>query len=287
MGVPPADHHRPPGRLPGPRLRPAPSLPPQERAVLTALAGLIAQALDRAHLYDAQHQLARNLQAGLLPRTLPDVPGLEVAARYLPAGHGTGIGGDFYDFIRLDETNAAAAIGDVQGHNVQAATLMGQVRTAVHAGAGASPGEVLARTNRLLADLDPGLFTSCTYIDIDVARHHACLATAGHPPPILRHPDGHTEVLHLEPGLLLGIDRAAEYPTTEIALPPGTVLALYTDGLVEAPGVGIGDAIQSLADQLARIRTPNMEALADSLVDDVRRSALRSDDVALLLIHSR
>ncbi|MEW2048806.1 SpoIIE family protein phosphatase [Streptomyces sp. NPDC005476] len=266
--------------------RPHP-FPPQERAVLTALAGLIAQALDRAHLYDAQHQLARNLQAGLLPRTLPDVPGLEVAARYLPAGHGTGIGGDFYDFIRLDETNAAAAIGDVQGHNVQAATLMGQVRTAVHAGAGAPPGEVLARTNRLLADLDLGLFTSCTYIDIDVARHHACLATAGHPPPVLRHPDGHTEVLHLEPGLLLGIDRAAEYPTTEIALPPGTVLALYTDGLVEAPGVAIGDAIQSLADQLARTRTPTMEALADSLVDDVRRSALRSDDVALLLIHSR
>ncbi|MEU1193466.1 SpoIIE family protein phosphatase [Streptomyces sp. NPDC005859] len=260
---------------------------PQERAVLTALAGLIAQALDRARLYDAEHQLARNLQAGLLPRTLPSVPGLEVAARYLPAGHGMGIGGDFYDFIRLDETTAAAAIGDVQGHNVQAATLMGQVRTAVHAGAGAPPGEVLARTNRLLTDLDTGLFTSCTYVDLDVAHHHACLATAGHPPPILRHPDGHTEALPLQPGLLLGIDPTAGYPTTEISLPPGAVLALYTDGLVEAPGVDIEDAIHSLVEQLARARTRSMEALADTLVDHARQSAPRSDDIALLLIHSR
>ncbi|MFD9391704.1 SpoIIE family protein phosphatase [Streptomyces sp. NPDC060000] len=260
---------------------------PQERAVLTALAGLIAQALDRAHLYDAEHQLARNLQAGLLPRTLPSVPGLEVAARYLPAGRGMGIGGDFYDFIRLDETTAAAAIGDVQGHNVQAATLMGQVRTAVHATAGAPPGEVLARTNRLLTDLDPGLFTSCTYIALDMARHHACLATAGHPPPILRHPDGHTEVVPLQPGLLLGIDPAADYPTTEISLSPGTVLALYTDGLVEAPGVDIEDAIHSLADRLAQASTQNMQALADTLVGHAPRSAPRSDDIALLLIHAR
>ncbi|WP_455569998.1 SpoIIE family protein phosphatase [Streptomyces rishiriensis] len=265
--------------------RPHP-FPPQERSVLTALAGLIAQALDRAHLYDAEHHLARNLQAGLLPHALPHVPGLEVAARYLPAGRGTGIGGDFYDFIRLDETTAAAAIGDVQGHNVQAATLMGQVRTAVHATAGAPPGEVLARTNRLLTDLDPGLFTSCTYIALDTVRHHARLATAGHPPPLLRHPDGRTEVLPLEPGLLLGIDPTADYPTTEIVLPPGAVLALYTDGLVEAPGVDLEDAIHRLADTLARADTAGIEDLADHLVQHAGPSAPHSDDIALLLIRS-
>ncbi|MEH0474225.1 SpoIIE family protein phosphatase [Streptomyces sp. B21-097] len=262
------------------------SFAPQERSVLTALAGLIAQALDRAHLYDAEHHLARNLQAGLLPHALPRVPGLEVAARYLPAGRGTGIGGDFYDFIRLDATTAAAAIGDVQGHNVQAATLMGQVRTAVHATAGAPPGEVLARTNRLLTDLDPGLFTSCTYIALDTARHHACLATAGHPPPLLRHPDGRAEVLPLTPGLLLGIDPTADYPTTEISLPPGAVLALYTDGLVEAPGVDLGDAIHRLADALARADATSMEDLADHLIGHTGPSASHSDDIALLLIRS-
>ncbi|GGR96286.1 hypothetical protein GCM10010269_38860 [Streptomyces humidus] len=262
------------------------SFPPQERAVLTALAGLIAQALDRAHLYDAEHHLARDLQAGLLPHALPRVPGLEVAARYLPAGRGTGIGGDFYDFIRLDENTAAAAIGDVQGHNVQAATLMGQVRTAVHATAGAPPGEVLARTNRLLTDLDPGLFTSCTYIALDTARHRARLATAGHPPPLLRHPDGRTEVLPLTPGLLLGIDPTAEYPTTEISLPRGALLALYTDGLVEAPGVDLDDAIHRLAGALARADATSLEDLADHLVEDSGPPASHSDDIALLLVRS-
>ncbi|MEU9991435.1 SpoIIE family protein phosphatase [Streptomyces sp. NPDC048045] len=258
--------------------------PPQERSALTSTAGLIAQALDRARLYDAKHQLARNLQASLLPHTLPRIAGLDVAARYLPASRGMGIGGDFYDLIRLDETSAAAAIGDVQGHNVQAATLMGQVRTAVHATAGVPPGEVLARTNRLLTDLDAGLFTSCLYLDLDLARHRACLATAGHLPPILRHPDGRTEVVDLPPGILLGIDPAADYPTTQIPLPPGSVIALYTDGLVESPGSDIEDAIASLADRLGHTRGRTMDDLATSLIGDAQPSASRSDDIALLLI---
>ncbi|MGN9755820.1 SpoIIE family protein phosphatase [Streptomyces sp. SD31] len=265
--------------------RPHP-FPPEERAVLTSLAGLIAQALDRARLYDANHELAHSLQAGLLPHALPHMPRLDVAARYLPAGRGMEIGGDFYDLIRLDDTTAAAAIGDVQGHNVQAAALMGQVRTAVHAMAGSPPGEVLARTNRLLTDLDPGLFTSCLYVHLDLAHHSACLASAGHPPPVLRHPDGHTEVLRPPPGLLLGIDPAATYPAIEIALPPGAVLLLYTDGLVEVPGVDLDEVTDALAARLAGAGTLEVEALADTLVHDAREYAHRSDDVALLLIHA-
>ncbi|ALO95365.1 phosphatase [Streptomyces hygroscopicus subsp. limoneus] len=260
------------------------AFPAEERSVLTSSAGLIAQALDRARLHDATQQLAHDLQAGLLPRTLPRVPGLDVAARYLPSSYGMDVGGDFYDLIRLDEAAAAATIGDVQGHNVQAATLMGQVRTAVHASAGAPPGEVLARTNRLLTDLDAGLFTSCLYADLDLARHSACLATAGHPPPILRHPDGRTEIVELPPGLLLGIDPAADYPTATIPLLPGAVLVLYTDGLVEAPGTDIEDAIRALAGRLAHARNQPVDALADTLVTGAQHTAARSDDVALLLI---
>ncbi|MGW1669807.1 SpoIIE family protein phosphatase [Streptomyces sp. NPDC002324] len=261
---------------------------PDERGVLTSAAGLIAQALDRARLYDANHQLARDLQAGLLPHALPRVAGLDVAARYLPATLGMDIGGDFYDLIRLGPTTAAAAIGDVQGHNVNAAALMGQVRTAVHATAGAAPDEVLTRTNRLLTDLDPDLFTSCLYVHLDLSAHTACLATAGHPPPLLRHPDGRTEALHLPPGLLLGIDPDAGYASTEIPLSPGSVLALYTDGLVEAPGIDIDDAVDALARALARADPAGpraMDAVADTLVQHARRSAPRSDDIALLLIH--
>ncbi|BBJ45992.1 hypothetical protein SSPO_087100 [Streptomyces antimycoticus] len=258
---------------------------PDERAVLTSLAGLIAQALDRARLYDAEHQLAHGLQSGLLPAALPTVPGLEVAARYLPTARGMDIGGDFYDLIRCDATTVAAAIGDVQGHSVNAAALMGQVRTAVHATAGAHPGEVLARTNRLLTDLDPGLFTSCLYAHIDLARHVAHLATAGHPPPLLRHPDGHTEVLHLPPGLLLGIEPNADYPATEIPLPPGAVLALYTDGLVESPDVDLDDATTHLADQLTQARGQSMDTLADTLIHHDPHTDPHSDDIALLLLH--
>lgn len=100
------------------------------------------------------------MQTGLLPHTLPRLPGFDVVARYRPAGHGMDIGSDFYDLIVCTPTTAAAVIGDVQGHKTTAAALMGQVRTAVHAYAAttrASPGEVLACTNRLLVDLDPGL----------------------------------------------------------------------------------------------------------------------------------
>ncbi|MEV0411383.1 SpoIIE family protein phosphatase [Streptomyces sp. NPDC050448] len=261
---------------------------PGERAVLTSIAGLIAQALDRARIYDSTHQLARSLQTGLLPHALPRIPHLEVAARYLAAAYGLEIGGDFYDLIRIDDTTVAAAIGDVQGHNVNAAALMGQVRAAVHATAGAPPAEVLARTNRLLTDLEPGLFTSCLYAHIDLAARTAHLATAGHPPPLLRHADGPTEMLHLPPGLLLGIDPDASYTAVEITFTPATLLALYTDGLVEVPGEDLEEAIAAVA---ARITgTPEdrlLGDLADDLIDHARSGAPRTDDIALLLLRSQ
>ncbi|CAL9352357.1 SpoIIE family protein phosphatase [Streptomyces sp. Tu 3180] len=262
--------------------RPHP-FPPGERAVLTSLAGLVGQALDRARLYDSKHDLAHRLQSALLPHSLPRVPGLRVAARYLPAARGLGIGGDFYDLIRLDQRTAAAAIGDVQGHDVDAAALMGQVRTAVHAHAtvGAPPDDVLAATNRLLTDLDPGLFTSCLYVHLDLARRRACLATAGHPPPLLRHADGRTELLRVPPGLLLGIDPDTRYPTLEFPLPLGCVLVLYTDGLVEAPGVDLDDAAAALAGLVEHAGPTDLDAMADTLV---RHAPSPGDDIALLLI---
>ncbi|AEN13439.1 MULTISPECIES: SpoIIE family protein phosphatase [unclassified Streptomyces] len=259
---------------------------PEERALLTSIAGLLAQALDRARLYDTKDRLAHSLQAHLLPHTLPRVAGLDIAARYLPATRGMGIGGDFYDLIRLDATTAAAAIGDVQGHNVNAAALMGQVRTAVHASAGAPPDEVLARTNRLLTDLDPDLFTSCLYVHLDLAGHRARLATAGHPAPLLRQPDGRTEALDLPAGLLLGIDPASRYPTAEIPLPPGAALALFTDGLVEAPGVDFDHATAALAEHFALALDQPMESVADTLVRYAKRCTPGTDDIALLLINA-
>jgi serine phosphatase RsbU (regulator of sigma subunit)/PAS domain-containing protein len=261
---------------------------PDERAELTALAGMIAQALERARLHDANVQVARGLQRGLLPRHLPPVPGLEVVARYLPAKHTQEVGGDFYDLIDFGAHGAAAVIGDVQGHNVQAAALMGQIRTTVHshARAGASPEEVLAHTNQLLLELKSDLFCSCLYVRLDVSAQRAFLASAGHPPPILRHSTHHAEVLDLPPGLLLGVEEEPRFQTVEVPLPPGAVLALYTDGLVERPNVDLGQSIDLLADQLAEAEDESLDMLADTIVKRAQETAVpqNSDDIALLLI---
>ncbi|SFD02875.1 SpoIIE family protein phosphatase [Streptomyces aidingensis] len=258
----------------------------EQRDSLAALSGLIAQALERARLYDTKHRLAHALQTGLLPRDLPRPPGLEVAFRYLPATHGMDIGGDFYDLVQLGDTFLGAVIGDVQGHNVTAAALMGQVRTAVraYAASGASPAEVLGRTNRLLTGLGPELFTSCLYVSLDLARHKAHMATAGHPPPVLRHPDGRTETVELPPGLLLGIDPDVRYTTTELPLTPGTLLALYTDGLIEVPDEHLDESLHTFARTLGREGETDLETLADTLLHGTRPEGERTDDIALLLL---
>ncbi|MGW3288550.1 SpoIIE family protein phosphatase [Streptomyces sp. NPDC001002] len=261
--------------------------PADERAVLTSLGGLIAQALERAQLYDAKHQLAHGLQEALLPSTLPSLPGIEAAARYLPATQGMEIGGDFYDLVPSHGV-AAAVIGDVQGHNVTAAGLMGQIRTAVRAytTVGQAPEDVMRSTNRLLIDLGADLFASCLYLRLDPARGRAVMARAGHPPPLLRRPDGRVRVLDLAGGPLLGIDEAATYPTTEVDLAPGSVLALYTDGLIESPGVDIEDALADLGELLTSSGDLPLEELADHLVQHSAAARERVDDVALLLLRA-
>ncbi|MGW3147057.1 SpoIIE family protein phosphatase [Streptomyces sp. NPDC001177] len=257
-----------------------------ERAVLTSLAGLMAQALDRAHLYDTQHRLVAELQRALLPGSLPALPGLEVAARYLPAGHGIEVGGDFYDLLRLDDTTAAAVIGDVEGHSIAAAALMGQVRTAVHAhaSAGATPDQVLARTNRLLIDLDSDLLVACLYAHVDLRRGELTLASAGHVPPLLCHAPQQARILDFEPGPLLGIDTHAQYPLTATPLPAGSIVALYTDGLVERPGTNPAQVTNDLAHHLAHADHDNLECLIDSLVHHAWPTGQRTDDVTVLLL---
>lgn len=256
-----------------------------ERAFLTSLGGLIAQALERARLYDAKHRLAHGLQSALLPHSLPALTGLEVAARYLPGTQGMDIGGDFYDLIRT-AGGAGAVIGDVQGHNVAAAGLMGQVRTAVRAytAVGQAPGKVIESTNRLLIDLDAELLASCVYLHLDLAGHRIMLSRAGHPQPLLRDPDGRVHVLDLAGGPLLGVDPSAVYPTTAVPLRPGSVLVLYTDGLIEAPGVDIDAALADLAALLGRATDEPLETLADSLISHATGTGQRTDDTALLLL---
>ncbi len=176
------------------------------------------------------------LQRTLLPRRLPRLPGAEAVARYLPTISGLEVGGDWYDVIPLPDNHVALVIGDVQGHNASAATLMGQMRTALRAYAveGHPPDVVVSRANRLLVDLESDLFATCCYVDIDMEEGSAWCVRAGHLPPVLRHPDGRTETLDVEGGPPLGVVAQADYPMSPLGLQPGTVLALTTDGLVES-----------------------------------------------------
>ncbi|MCW8381812.1 SpoIIE family protein phosphatase [Streptomyces justiciae] len=262
----------------------------EERSVLTALAGLIAHAMEKAQRYESEAALARGLQQALLPRRLTDHPLVETAGRYLPGTQGMEVGGDWYDVVESGD-GLALVIGDVQGHGVQAAATMGQLRSAVRAFALSDrpPDEVMSGTNRLLIDLDPGQFASCCYIRLDPATGLARAARAGHPPPLLRNPDGSTRVLDLPGGVVLGVDADARYPVTELQVEPGAVLALYTDGLVERPGVDIDDGISALRVALTRAGNPStrLADLSDRLTTAARHTAERPDDIALLLATRR
>ncbi|MER5873024.1 SpoIIE family protein phosphatase [Streptomyces sp. NPDC002044] len=258
---------------------------PEERTVLTALAGLIAQALQRARRYDSEAALARGLQAALLPHRLPVREHVQTVGRYLPGTLGMDVGGDWYDVVETGSGLLALVIGDVQGHGVAAAATMGQLRSAVRAFAltGSSPEEVMSGTNQLLIDLDPGQFASCCYVLLDPETGAARAVRAGHPQPLLRHPDGRTEVLDLAGGVVLGIDPEASYPVTELCLETGSVLALYTDGLVEKPGTDIDVGVERLRLSLAAARPTPLTETADRLIGEAGSTVDRPDDTALLL----
>ncbi|MFE1313266.1 SpoIIE family protein phosphatase [Streptomyces sp. NPDC058755] len=255
---------------------------PDERALLTASAGLAGQALLRAHAFDAEHELVGMLQRTLLPRRLPRLPGAVAVARYLPTTAGLEVGGDWYDVIPLADNHVAFVIGDVQGHNAGAATLMGQMRTALRAYAaeGHTPDVVVAHANRLLLDMETDLFATCCYVDVDMEQGTAWCVRAGHLPPVLRHPDGTTEIVEAEGGPPLGVLTQAEFPITPLRLQPGTVLALTTDGLVESAETDIDAGLDRLTSELAAADPGHLGLVADALLT----GAHRGDDVALLLM---
>ncbi|WP_251096083.1 SpoIIE family protein phosphatase [Streptomyces sp. Caat 7-52] len=255
---------------------------PDERALLTACAALTGQALLRAHAFDAEHELVGMLQRTLLPRRLPRLPGAVAVARYLPTTAGLEVGGDWYDVIPLADHHVALVIGDVQGHNAGAATLMGQMRTALRAYAaeGHAPDVVVAHANRLLLEMETDLFATCAYVDVDMEQGTAWCVRAGHLQPVLRHPDGTVEILQTEGGPPLGVLAQADFPMTPLRLQPGTVIALTTDGLVESADADLDAGMDRLARELAATDPAHLGLVADALLT----GAHRGDDVALLLM---
>lgn len=261
----------------------------EERALLVSAAGLLAQSLQRARMYESEHTLARDLQRGLLPRGPLVAPGVTIAARYRPVTSGLEIGGDFYDAIDLADGRVALVIGDVQGHNPIAASLMGRLRTVVHAYAreGHGPAEVMARANRWLAelntDVDLAMFATCCFLVIDPARGELEMCRAGHPGPALVTPGGSPVLLDHGDDLVLGVDAGEEYSTVAVAVPPGSLLALATDGLLDDDGTDPGCNVRALLSVLGAGLGDEPERLADRLLASQRRPTRHGDDIALMV----
>ncbi|MBO8191341.1 SpoIIE family protein phosphatase [Streptomyces oryzae] len=256
---------------------------PEERSLLTATASLAGQALVRARAVDAEHELATMLQRSLLPRRLPALPGGVAVARYLPATAGLEVGGDWYDVIPLTDGQVAFVIGDVQGHSAAAATIMGQMRTAIRAYAveGHAPDVVVSHANRLLVDMETDLFATVCYVALDMEEGNAWFVRAGHLPPVVRDPEGRTVELQAEVGPPLGVVAEAEFTMAAAAFAPGSVLALTTDGLVESSHLDVEEGMRRVGDSLAAADPADPDRMADALLGSAAR---RDDDVALLLL---
>ncbi|MFD3969849.1 SpoIIE family protein phosphatase [Streptomyces cyaneofuscatus] len=263
---------------------------PDERNLLMALGTSIAQSLQRAMLYEQEHDLAEGLQQAMLPRRIPAVPGAQVAVRYRSARLGRDIGGDWYDLIPLPGGRVGAVIGDVQGHDTHAAAVMGQLRIVLRAYAaeGHSPATVMARASVFLHELDTDRFATCTYAEVDLTTGVVQVVRAGHVDPLVRDVDGSCRRMPAEGGLPLGLSAEfgrLEYPVGTAELDPGQTMILFTDGLVELPGSDLDEGMQLLT-ALVSNGPQNLQKLADDLCDavDVRGG---QDDVALLLLRRR
>ncbi|MEU0947815.1 SpoIIE family protein phosphatase [Streptomyces canus] len=285
---------------------------PDERSVLTTVARMLAQALSRAGLAESERELTDGLQRSMLPTLGPEIPGMTVAARYVPTGGGLQVGGDWYDMIPLPggtsrttsgQGRFALVIGDVQGHDVRAAGLMGQLRIALRAYAseGHRPDAVLSRASRFLHGMayggdDPSdvRFATCLYVEVDPATGILEVARAGHPEPATRKADGTVLARRTAGGLPLGIDPDADYPTTRIALEPGETLLLCTDGLIETGGHDFETGWKRIR-TILEAHAGDLEELADALIQAVHGPSShhttgpladrREDDIAVLLLH--
>lgn len=261
-----------------------------ERNLLMALGTSIAQSLQRAMLYEQEHDLAEGLQQAMLPRRIPAVPGAQVAVRYRSARLGRDIGGDWYDLIPLPGGRVGAVIGDVQGHDTHAAAVMGQLRIVLRAYAaeGHSPATVMARASVFLHELDTDRFATCTYAEVDLTTGVVQVVRAGHVDPLVRDVDGSCRRMPSEGGLPLGLSAEfgrLEYPVGTVELDPGQTMILFTDGLVELPGSDLDEGMQLLTGLVAN-GPQELQKLADQLCDAVDERG-GQDDVAVLLLRRR
>ncbi|MGW1183432.1 GAF domain-containing SpoIIE family protein phosphatase [Streptomyces drozdowiczii] len=269
-------------------------LAPTEEAVLTTVAGYVSQAVERTRFVANRLSTAEQLQAAMLTE-LPDVPGLDMAALYLPAADQDMVGGDWYDAYPLPTASPATrpalmlSIGDVIGHDVQAATVMGQIRSMLRQASlddpAHSPATALNAIDRAIDTLPLGLGATAVHarLDLDDNRWRLTWSNAGHPPPLLHTPDGGVASLDDHDLILLGTSDDPPRHDHTRDLPPGSVLLLYTDGLVERRDADIDAGTAHTAAVLARHADKPLPLLLDALAKGLAEIPQR-DDVAVLVV---
>ncbi|MFJ8006561.1 SpoIIE family protein phosphatase [Streptomyces fagopyri] len=274
-----------------------------DAAVAQELSSRAAVCIDNARRFTEQQNAALTLQRSLLPSAASDLPAVEVACRYLPASGEPGIGGDWFDVIPLSGNRVALVVGDVVGHGIHAAASMGRLRAAVRtlASLDLEPDEVVARLDDLVSLLageleantdgngsaiEQMIGATCVYAVYDPVSRHCSLARAGHPAPVVTTPDGQVTVLDLPAGPPLGLG-GLPFETYDLDLPEGSLLTLYTNGLLEARNGDIDAALDHLHECLAHSADP-LDSTCHAVIEALLpKEHLPTDDIALLIARTR
>jgi anti-sigma regulatory factor (Ser/Thr protein kinase)/putative methionine-R-sulfoxide reductase with GAF domain len=255
--------------------------------LLRVAADRAAMAIDRAGMSEQRH-LAEALQRTLMPATLPDAPGVRIAGRYRPALSGAQLGGDWYDTFDLPDGRVAMVVGDVVGRGVPAATLLTQMRTAVRAFAseGHRPADVAGRLNDLLLRERDQRTATVAYLALDHETSRVTAVSAGHLPPLLIDAEGAADFLDLPSGPPVGAARIARYREAQFDVPLGSLLLLYTDGLVERREEPLDTGLERLRTIAAAAESSSPLAFCDALLSDILRDVEHEDDVALIALQT-
>ena len=247
------------------------------------MVGTVQDVTERREL-EREHRIAEILQQALLPERLPQLVGIGLAARYVPAEEGSAAGGDWYDVIELSDGGVALVIGDVAGHGTEAASVMGQVRMAVRAFSleGHAPRVVVGRVHDLLRSLYEGeQMVTMLYLIVDPTTWEATMVNAGHPPPLLLDPRGGATFLESPTGLPVGLNWNLPYEESTALLRPGATLVLYTDGLIDRRDVEVGEGLDRLLEAATDTVGMDIDRLCGMLLEALV-PADASDDVAIL-----
>ncbi|MEU1571345.1 SpoIIE family protein phosphatase [Streptomyces collinus] len=264
------------------------SFTPVDLPLIEDIARRAGLALDNARLYQRQRKVAETMQNHLLPQ-MPGVSGLQMTVRYLPAPDASQVGGDWYDAFPLSDASTALAIGDVVGHDLEAAAGMAQVRNMLRAYAWSQhepPSRIVERLDEAIQHITDVTMATTIFARVEPAEDgHWQLSwtNAGHPPPLLISHDGLARYLTEGHGILLGTQTGTRRPDATAQLPPGSTLVLYTDGLVEAPRRTLDEGLERLRQHAAALAHRPLASFTDQLLRRVRPSG-NDDDVALLAV---